>query len=550
MARRFVPVLLCLAAITLLLCAARVPARAAPAADTAGDPSAEAAALKVTAPPPSMNLPDFYKKYVSAGGYPIVGSEKVSDYALKEAAYLINMMLAKRSDVRQAMIESGSRVVVMAHNEYTTDVPEHAHLSPKDWWNVRARGLGGSQTDPVCSCGEENLLAYPGDPYSTECILIHEFAHNIHLRGLVRVDQTFDTRLKDTWQRALKRGLWAGTYASTNHHEYWAEGVQSWFNNNREPDHDHNHVNTRKELREYDPALVKLCEEVFGDTELVYTKPATRLTGHLAGYDPSQAPTFAFPPGGKKIQAEIKAKARSRLKEKNDRPPGIVHETRTIEGWTVHVDTQLLAGDHADTGKRALRVLANKLYEITRIVPADRLAHLRRVAIYFDYDHALGNMQYHPDIGWLRAHGYDPAMTKAVHIPSVRHFLDAIRPREQPFAVLHELSHAYHDQVLGWNYGPIRKAYERALASRQYESVLRRGGRKGRHYALTNHKEFFAEMTEAYLGTNDFWPFVRWELREADPETCALLEGIWTKGEAPPAKPTGEPTTKPAAESK
>ena len=43
-------------------------------------------------------------------------------------------------------------------------------------------GLGGSQTDPVCSCGEENLLAFPGDPYAAECILIHEFAHNIHLR--------------------------------------------------------------------------------------------------------------------------------------------------------------------------------------------------------------------------------------------------------------------------------------------------------------------------------------------------------------------------------
>ena len=49
--------------------------------------------------------------------------------------------------------------------------------------------------DPYCSCGEENLLAYPGDPYAAENILIHEFAHNIHLRGMVNVDATFDTRL-------------------------------------------------------------------------------------------------------------------------------------------------------------------------------------------------------------------------------------------------------------------------------------------------------------------------------------------------------------------
>jgi len=548
MARQFLITLVFLTFLVLPPYGVTAPAPAAPAPP---DASADAAALEVTAPPTSLDLPDFYKKYVSAGGYPVVASEKVSDWALKEAAYLVNMMLAKRPDVRKAMIESGSRVVVMAHDEYTTDVPEHSHLTPKAWWAVRARGLGGSDTDPVCSCGEENLLAYPGDPYDTECILIHEFAHNMHLRGLVNVDPTFDKRLKETWQRALKRGLWTGKYASTNHREYWAEGVQSWFNNNREPDHDHNHVNTRKELRAYDPALARLCEEVFGDTELVYSKPATRLEGHLAGYDPSKAPTFTFPPGAGKIQAKIKAKALNRLSSKEDRPPGIEHETRQVEGWSIHVDTQLLAGGHADVGNRALRVLANKLYEITRIVPADRLAHLRRVPIYLDDDHALGNMQYHPEAGWLRDHGYDPAMEKAVHIPSVQHFLNAIRPREQPFAVLHELSHAYHDQVLGWDYPPIRKAYKRALESKQYESCLVRGGRKGRHYALTNHKEFFAEMTEAYLGTNDFWPFVRWELRQADTDTYRLLQRIWTKGEAPPAKPKKEsPPATPADETK
>ena len=55
---------------------------------------AEQPALRVTEPPSSLRLPAFYKKYVSANGYPIVGSANVSDYALKEAAYLINNLLA------------------------------------------------------------------------------------------------------------------------------------------------------------------------------------------------------------------------------------------------------------------------------------------------------------------------------------------------------------------------------------------------------------------------------------------------------------------------
>jgi hypothetical protein len=268
--------------------------------------------LEVTAPPEKLNIPKVYTKYIDADGYPIVATANTSDFALKEAAFLVNQMLAARPDIKRAMIASGSRMCILAHNEYTTDLPEFAHLKPKDYWDVRARGTGGSQTDPYCSCGEENLLAYPGDPYSTECILIHEFAHNIHLRGLVNLDETFDKRVKQAYDEAMKAGLWKGKYPSVNHHEYFAEGVQSWFDNNREDDHDHNHVNTREELIEYDPALAKLCEEVFGATKIAYTKPTTRLHGHLAGYDPKTAPTFAFPERLNKVREEIRRQARSR----------------------------------------------------------------------------------------------------------------------------------------------------------------------------------------------------------------------------------------------
>ena len=280
-------------------------------------------AAQVMPPPPALNIPAFYKKYLSADGYPIVASEKVNDYALKEAAYLINLMLAKRPDVRAAMIKSGSRMCIIGCSEFTTDLPGWEHMTPKDFWDARARGMGGSETDPLCSSAEENLLAYAGDPYSAENILIHEFAHNIHLRGMVSVDPAFDGRVKAACDAATAAGLWKGKYASVNHHEYFAEGVQSWFDNNRENDHDHNHVNTRAELIEYDPALAALCREVFGDTELKYTKPATRLRDHLAGYDPSTAPVFTWPERLVKTRDEIrqKAQARSRAAEASAADP-------------------------------------------------------------------------------------------------------------------------------------------------------------------------------------------------------------------------------------
>ncbi|MEZ8217373.1 hypothetical protein B0813_000910 [Candidatus Fervidibacteria bacterium JGI MDM2 SSWTFF-3-K9] len=68
--------------------------------------------LVVTQPPQEIvhqfNLSPFYKKFVSAGSVPVVGSEKVSDYALLEAAYIINKMLAGREDLRQAIIRKTS----------------------------------------------------------------------------------------------------------------------------------------------------------------------------------------------------------------------------------------------------------------------------------------------------------------------------------------------------------------------------------------------------------------------------------------------------------
>ena len=283
---------------------------------------------QVGPPPAALKVPAFYTKYVDANGYPIVGSAKVNDYALKEAAYLVNLMLAKRPDVRAAMVKSGSRMCVMAYNECTTDMPEYAGLTPKDYWDARARGLGGSEDDPICSCAEENLLAYEGDPYAAECILIHEFAHNIHLRGMVNVDPTFDGRVQKVYEAAMKAGLWKGKYASVNHHEYFAEGVQSWFDNNRVNDHDHNHVNTRALLLEYDPGLAGLCREVFGDTVVKYTKPATRLVDHLKGYDPAKAPKFAWPERLTKVRTDIKHEAQERSdkaeKETNAAPTNSV----------------------------------------------------------------------------------------------------------------------------------------------------------------------------------------------------------------------------------
>jgi hypothetical protein len=39
--------------------------------------------------------------------------------------------------------------------------------------------------------------------------------------------------------------------------------------------------------------------------------------------------------------------------------------------------------------------------------------------------------------------------------------------------------------------------------------------------------EYFAEATEAFFGTNDFYPFVRSELKQHDPQMYDLLRKLW-----------------------
>lgn len=241
-------------------------------------------------------LDPFYQKVVS-GSLPVVGSKTVTDNALIEAAWIVSKMLAGRDDVVKAMNESRVRVVVMAATEYTTDVPEHSRMKTKQFWDRRARGLGATPSNPAVSCGEENLLDYPGDPYPNENIFVHEFAHAIHGTGMNKVDPTFDRRLREAFEKAKERKLWANTYAATNRSEYWAEGVQCWFDDNAPPDSLHNDIRTRKQLLEYDPELAKLCKDVFGDNEWRYLRPTKRKPAdraHLTGYDSNRLPRFQW----------------------------------------------------------------------------------------------------------------------------------------------------------------------------------------------------------------------------------------------------------------
>jgi hypothetical protein len=214
----------------------------------------------------------------------------------------------------------------------------------------------------------------------------------------------------------------------------------------------------------------------------------------------------------------------------NEKPD---RQTRVMAGWTVHVSTHLLDKEPVATA-RALELLKTQLEEIARVAPQAAVAELQKVPLWVspEYPGVKPHAEYHPDVGWLREHGRDPAMAKSVEFTNVRIF--EAETRRMPNFALHELAHAYHDRVLakGFANPEIKAAYEKAKASGKYDRVERWHGNGKpntfeRAYAMTDPMEYFAETSEAFFSRNDFFPFTRDELKRHDPEMFALLAKLW-----------------------
>ena len=203
---------------------------------------------------------------------------------------------------------------------------------------------------------------------------------------------------------------------------------------------------------------------------------------------------------------------------------------RDVEGWTIRVDPQLLLDENRVTADLAFEALANHLQRVKYIVPQDRLDQLLKLPIWLElHNEKLSSMQYHPSRGWLMSNGHDPRLVKHVHIPRAKALFDPGMWAKHPYVVLHELAHSYHDQILSFDNEKVIGIWESARDEGILEDVLLYTGRKVKHYGLTNHKEYFAESTEAYFGVNDFYPFVRAELKEHDPKMFDLMQEVWGK---------------------
>lgn len=205
----------------------------------------------------------------------LLAEEEVDPAALEGQADRIYNMLITRPDLIAALQESGIEGRVIPTGSRITNVPDYADLYddyPGTDWDRLGRSFPGTELLPVFSGAEENLLCSTDDRYEGEDIFVRTFALTIRRFGLDAVDEGTSAAINQAYARAIAAGLWENTLAEINDDEYWMEGVQSYFDANREdtdedrePNSTHNAVNTREELQEYDPALWAIAQSVFGE---------------------------------------------------------------------------------------------------------------------------------------------------------------------------------------------------------------------------------------------------------------------------------------------
>lgn len=200
--------------------------------------------------------------------------------------------------------------------------------------------------------------------------------------------------------------------------------------------------------------------------------------------------------------------------------------TRTVQGWQIKISPELYY-QHPDDYRQLARLLSQKLIEHKRVLPAWANYRLKNMTFWLEWnDPANPGGVYHPSREWLIEHGFNPDMAGCIEIGNARNFV-SWASSDQPMLLLHELAHAYHHQVLSYEQPDILAAYQQAKASGKYQRVKRGTDALVQAYALTNEKEYFAESSEAFFGKNDFYPYLRNDLRDFDPTIYRLMPKLW-----------------------
>jgi len=341
-------------------------------------------------------------------------------------------------------------------------------------------------------------------------VACHELAHGYDYLYIGDGKHYSNRRLREAYERLKKSGIYnsvlcryspgAKHYALSNPMEYLAESTEAYFGANDF------YPFVRAELRECDPQMAALLQDLWGVDVKQQNRTTRELAKHLDAPRPDPAP------------AKKTARGKTAAAPED-------YEVRRVEGWTVYVHPALVK--RKAYGDAVCRLLQHKLHLVTRYLPETALPKLRQVPIWLEENNpGAAYVTYHAASKDGPSTDSGPKKSGAIEIGNAEAF---VRWQGlQPYAILNQLARAYHDRFLSdAERKQIEQARGRAVEDKKYDSVLRFDGKHVRHPALAGPSDFFAEMTEAYYGVNDHFPFLQFETAKHDGETCRLLAELW-----------------------
>lgn len=252
----------------------------------------------VTAPPAKFKIDPYYTKFTWARELAVFGSKHASDEALLRANDTIRKMFAYRHDILKAMIADGARLVVLGRREKLSDLPELRKSKDAAGFD-EVRYLEYTPERKLMVVPEENVLRLAADPFAGKDMVVSLFARGLYrVAGLrpvdpdferrrgkqqyelrvKRLDVEFDGRLKKLFEQATAgkdkdgKGLWRGTPAARSRAEYWAAGVEAYFDAvgaGFPPQGADRPITTREALKAYDAGLYALVDETMAYREKV-----------------------------------------------------------------------------------------------------------------------------------------------------------------------------------------------------------------------------------------------------------------------------------------
>ena len=246
----------------------------------------------VSPPPAKFKIDPYYTKFTFAREFTVLGSQHVSDAALLKANDTVRKMFAYRHDILKAMIADGARLVVLGRREKLSDLPEFKDAKKQTAFD-EARYFDYSPERKLMVVPEENVLGLPADPFAGKSMVVSVFAKALYrvtaTRPVIpdfdkqrslqqyelrvrRLDVDFDRALGKLYDEAMDKKLWKGTPSARDRVEYWAAGVEAYFDAvgaGFPPQNAERPITTREALKAYDAGLYSLVNETMAYSEHV-----------------------------------------------------------------------------------------------------------------------------------------------------------------------------------------------------------------------------------------------------------------------------------------